>query len=357
MQTGQVVAGEAPESDSFSFEHPVLSPRLARRPAQGKRELNLSIDVRAMLPRIHADLSGCYDLSWTVLSGFRARAGQHPPERVEEPPMRCPRCQSESILKRKVRTSLGYGTFHCRNCKRRFTERTGQPFNDLQFPTSIVLMAVPWRLRYKLRFRDVAELLLQRGFDVSHETIRTWEYRFAPLVSERLRSRGRGNAGRCWYLDETWVRVRGRWCYLYRAIDRDGSLLDSMLSDHRDRQAARRFLRRLLDAASQRPLRLTTDRHPAYAKAIHWTIGRKTVHRQSQYLNNCMKQSHRPIRQRFYPMLGFKRFDSASRFCAAFDELRNYLRNGTTASQPVTSSDRRRTFQTRWSALLAELSA
>ena len=78
-----------------------------------------------------------------------------------------------------------------------------RPSNDLQFPTDIVLLAVLWRLRYKLGFREVAELLLQRGFEVSHETIRNWEFRFAPMVSERLRAKRRGNAGRSWYLDET----------------------------------------------------------------------------------------------------------------------------------------------------------
>ena len=122
------------------------------------------------------------------------------------------------------------------------------------------------------------------------------------------------------YLNETYVKVSGRWCYLYRTIDRDGNLLDSMLSEHRDRQAARRFLRRLLDASPRRPLRLTTDKHPAYNKAVRWIVGRKVLHRQNQYLNNRIEQNHRPLKQRYYPMLGFGRFDSASRFCTAFDE-------------------------------------
>ena len=83
-------------------------------------------------------------------------------------------------------------------------------------------LAVLWRLRYKLGFRDVAELLLQRGFEVRHETVRGWETRFAPLLGARLRARRRGQASRSWYIDETYVKVSGRWCYLYRAIDRDG---------------------------------------------------------------------------------------------------------------------------------------
>ena len=127
-------------------------------------------------------------------------------------------------------------------------------------------------------------------------------------------------------MDETYVKVSGKWCYLYRAIDREGNLLDSMLSEKRDKHAARQFLRKLLAISDHRPLRLTTDKHPAYTKAIRWIIGRKVWHRHNQYLNNRMEQNHRHIKQRYYPMLGFKRFESASRFCTAFDELRNYLR-------------------------------
>ncbi len=205
--------------------------------------------------------------------------------------MPCPRCSSKSTSKRKHRTSIGYRTYICSNCGRRFNKRSGTPFNDLQFPTDIVLLAVLWRLRYKLSFRHVAELLLHRGFEVSYETIRVWEFRFAPLVSENLRSERRGTAGRSWYLDETYIKVSGRWRYLYRAVDRDGNLLDSMLSEHRDKHAARRFLRRLIDSAGQKPLRMTTDKHPAYTKAIRWIVGRKVLHRHNQYLNNRIEQA------------------------------------------------------------------
>jgi putative transposase len=271
--------------------------------------------------------------------------------------MACPHCLSTSIWKSKHRTSLGYKTFSCRACRRRFNERSGTPFNDLQFPTDVVLLAVLWRLRYKLGFRDVAELLLQRGYEVSYETIRIWESRFAPIVSELLRSKRRGQAGRSWYIDETYVKVSGRWCYLYRAIDRDGNLLDSMLGAQRDRSAARHFLRRLLESTAQKPLRLTTDKHPAYKKAIRWIVGRKVLHRQNQYLNNRMEQNHRPIKQRYYPMLGFGRFESASRFCAAFDELRHYLRVRNRRGERVSASDKRQIFSNRWSTLMIELAA
>jgi len=187
-------------------------------------------------------------------------------------------------------------------------------------------MAEIWRLRYELSLRDVAEMLLLLGFDVTHETIRTWEFRFAPLVTERLQARRRGRRSASWYLDETYVKVAGRWCYLYRAIDRDGNLLDSMLSGYRDKHAARRFLRRLLEVTVTRPRSVTTDQHSAYRRAIRWLVGRRAKHRTMQYLNNSTKQSHRGLKQRYYPMLGFGNFDSASRFCSAFDELPDYFR-------------------------------
>ena len=160
-----------------------------------------------------------------------------------------------------------------------------------------------------------------------------------------------------WYLDETYVKVAGRWCYLYRAIDRDGQLIDSMLSEHRDKHAARRFLRRLIEVAERRPARVTTDLHPAYPRAIRWIIGRRAKHRTTQYLNNYTEQSHRAVKQRYYAMLGFGSFESASRFCAAFDELRDYLRTRLRGQPYVTLSEQRRIFLARWRSLIAELAA
>ncbi len=271
--------------------------------------------------------------------------------------MKCPRCGLAETCRGRRRTTLGYRTFGCRSCRRVFNERTGTPFNELQHPTDIVLLAVLWRLRYKLSFRDVAEMLLQRGFEVTHETVREWEFRFAPLVAQQLRAKRRGRVGASWYLDETYVQVAGRWCYLYRAIDRDGQLLDSMLSEKRDKHAARRFLRRLVEVTERRPWRITTDLHPAYRRAIRWIVGRKAKHRTTQYLNNYTEQSHRAVKQRYYPMLGFGSFESASRFCSAFDELRDYLRVRRRGDPHVPLANQRRLFLTRWRSLMAELAA
>ncbi len=136
--------------------------------------------------------------------------------------MPCPHCSS-SDTKRLSRTPvLGYQVFHCRNCQRRFNERTGTPFNFLEYPTDIVLLVVLWRLRYRLTLRDLAEMFLDRGFQFTHEAVRDWEERFAPLITEKLRARRRGQAGTSWYMDETYIKVAGHWHYLYRAIDPDG---------------------------------------------------------------------------------------------------------------------------------------
>ncbi len=147
--------------------------------------------------------------------------------------MNCPSCAA-STSKRAKKTALGYATFFCSTCQRTFNERTHTPFNYLEFPTDIVLLAVLWRLRSKLSLRDVAEMFLERGFVFTHEAIRDWERRFAPLMTEQLRMKRRGQAGKSWYVDETYIRVHGKWCYLYRAIDRDGNLVDSMLSEKRN---------------------------------------------------------------------------------------------------------------------------
>ena len=117
-----------------------------------------------------------------------------------------------------------------------------------------------------------------------------------------------------------------------------------MLSEHRDKHAARRFLRHLIDNGGQKPLRITIDKQPAYTKAIRWIVGRKVLHRHNQYLNNRIEQDHRSIKQRYYPMLGFAKFESASRFCNAFDELRHYLRVRSVGGNNVSADVSRKIF-------------
>ena len=122
------------------------------------------------------------------------------------------------------------------------------------------------------------------------------------------------------------MQVAGRWCALDRAIDREGALLDARRSAHRDKDAARRFLRHLVDVAERTPQRIATDQHPPYRRAIRWILGRKVRHRCRQDWNTRTEHSHRAVPQRSDPMLGFGSFESAARFGSAFDELRQYLR-------------------------------
>jgi transposase-like protein len=139
-----------------------------------------------------------------------------------------------------------------------------------------------------------------------------------------LRAKRGGQAGSSWYVDETYLKVNGAWCSLYRAIDRDGNLVDSMLSERRDMDAAQRFFRQARAVTGQPPERVTTDGHTAYPRAIRETLGADVEHRCNQYLNNRIEQDHRGIKQRSYPMRGFGSFDAAARFCRAFEELRQF---------------------------------
>jgi len=274
---------------------------------------------------------------------------------VKEPPVPCPECAATATSEQPQRTALGYRTFRCRACRRVFNERSSTPYNHLQYPTDIVLLVVLWRLRYKLSLRDLAEMFLARGFAFSHEAVRDWEARFAPLLTDRLRVRRRGQSGAKWHADETYVRVNGTWCYLYRAIDREGNLVDTLLSDKRDMAAAQRFFAYALDTVGHAPEQVTTDGHDAYPRAIRETLGDGVFHRTSRYKNNRIEQDHRGLKQRYYPMRGFGSFASAARFCTAFEEQRQYFRAQARSSEPLSLAERRQRFQDRWALVMAEL--
>ena len=189
--------------------------------------------------------------------------------------MNCPHCQSATTSHYQKQTSLGYPIFRCHRCKVAFNERTGTAFNHVQFPTDIVMMVVLWRIRYKLSLRDLVEMFAVRGYEFSHETVRDWEARFAPLLTAQLRARRRGQAGKSWYVDETYVKVKGAWYYLYRAIDRDGNLVDTMLSKTRDMVAAKTFFKQAITTVGYKPERVTTDKHASYPRAIRRILGHK----------------------------------------------------------------------------------
>src|SRR3954454_25058380 len=153
-----------------------------------------------------------------------------------------------------------------------------------------------------------------------------------------------GQVGPRWYVDETYLKVKGKWCYLYRAIDHDGNLVDSLLSSTRDMQAAQQFFESALSIAEQAPQQVTTDGHDSYPRAIREVLGTEVEHRNNAYLNRRIEQDHRGIKQRYDPMLGFGAFPSAQRFCRAFEEVRQYFRPRRKRKQFVSLAHGRRQF-------------
>jgi putative transposase len=271
--------------------------------------------------------------------------------------MRCPYCQSTSMTERPDQTELGYRRFRCRECQRGFNERTGTPFNRLQYPMDVIWLVVLWRLRYKVSRRDLAEMFLQRGLIVTHEAVRGWEGKLAPLLRDVLRKRRHGAVGASWYVDETYLRVQGRWCYLYRAIDRDGHLIDARLSDTRDLAAAEAFFRSAWTVPGVTPDRITTDGHDAYPRAIRDVFGNRVTHRTNRYFNNYLEQDHRGIKQRYRPMGGFKHGNTAARLCHAFDEVRALLRPQSPRNQSLSLAQRRGIHRDRFGQLMAMIAA
>jgi putative transposase len=138
---------------------------------------------------------------------------------------------------------------------------------------------VLWRFRYKLSLRDLAEMFLQRGITLTHETVREWAMKLASLLADTLRQKRRGTVGTSWYVDETYIKVQGRWSYLYRAVDRKGHLIDARLSNTRDLAAAEAFFRSAWRVTGVVPARITTDGHDAYPRAIRAVFGDQVTHR------------------------------------------------------------------------------
>src|SRR5690349_6220664 len=207
--------------------------------------------------------------------------------------MRCIGCSSAAVTERPERTTQGYKRYRCRACGKQFNERSGTVLNRAQYPSDVVALVVLWRLRYKLSLRDLPEMFLVRGLVFSHEAVREWEAKLTPVLAEDLRRRRKGKVGRSRYVDETYIKVGGRWCYLYRAIDRSGALVDVLFSERRDMAAAKAFFRSARAVTGVTPDRVTTDGHDSYPRAIRTGLGKGVRHRTSRYLNNRLEQDHR----------------------------------------------------------------
>ena len=269
--------------------------------------------------------------------------------------MRCLECGSQAVTERPERTAQGYRRFRCRACGKQFNERSGGVLNRTQYPSDVIALVVLWRLRYKLSLRDLPEMFALRGIVFSYEAVREWEAKLTPALAEDLRRRRRGKGS--WHVDETYVKVHGRWCYLYRAIDQHGNLVDVLLSEHRDMEAARAFFRSAKAVTGITPDRVTTDGHDSYPRAIRTELGRGVRHRTSAYLNNRLEQDHRGIKGRYRSMRGFKCPRSAARFCRTYDELRSFLRLRSRPHQHVPADRQRLLLLGRSVTVLAILQA
>lgn len=220
--------------------------------------------------------------------------------------MDCPVCKSTKSCQLKRHTGLGYKQYRCLGCHKQYNERNGTIFNFLNYPIEVILLAVLFYYRYKLSLVDVSEVMVLRGFSISHETVRLWPQLVGTDISIKFRNRRRSHCGKKWHMDITYLYVEGRWCYLYRAIDRDGNLIDVYLSDTRDEEAAKHFLKNCTETTGAIPDQVTNDHEKAFPSAIASTLDKKVEHRTNKYKNNIMKQNHRSIKFRYGVMKGFK---------------------------------------------------
>jgi len=186
-----------------------------------------------------------------------------------------------------------------------------------------------------LSYRNIEELIKERGLALDHATVQLWTAKYAPLLKEEFRKKHKKNAGCSWRMDETYIKIKGKWCYLYRAVDKEGSTVDFMLSKKRDRTAALKFFKKAL-GSSGLPTTVTIDKSGANNAALErlnllfllsglcfFTI----FIRQLKYLNNIVEQDHRSIKRITRPMLGFKSFAAAEATIAGI-ELHHMLAKG-----------------------------
>ena len=190
-----------------------------------------------------------------------------------------------------------------------------------RFPPTVIQHAVWLYLRFTLSYRDVEELLAQRGLDLSYESVRCWVLKFGPVIAQRLRQRRPRPSDR-WHLDEMVVRIAGKRMYLWRAVDHEGEILDVLLQRRRDRRAAVKLMRKLLRKHGFAPKRVTTDQLRSYGAALRH-LGLNCHHEQGLRQNNRAENSHQVVRRRERKMQRFKSPASAQHFLSMHAAVHN----------------------------------
>jgi transposase-like protein len=198
-------------------------------------------------------------------------------------------------------------------------------FAGFCFPPDVIVLAVRWYLRFGLSYRDVEELLAERGIEVDHVTVYRWVVRFAPLLGEAARP-CRHPVGDRWQADETYVKVAGRWRYVYRAIDQFGQVVDVFVSPRRDLRAAGRFFERAIGTTRTMPSEVVTDQAPTYPVVLEELLP-AAWHHTERYANNRVECDHGHLKARLGPMRGFKQ-DRSARIVIAGHALVQNVRRG-----------------------------
>ncbi|MEN1889719.1 IS6 family transposase [Streptomyces mirabilis] len=198
-------------------------------------------------------------------------------------------------------------------------ESASPSYRGHRYPVEVISHCVWLYHRFPLSFREVEELLLQRGVIVSYETIRRWCAKFGQAYANGLRRR-RPRPGDKWHLDEVFIKINGEHKYLWRAVDQDGNVLDILVQNRRDKAAARRFFRRLMKKTGTVPRVVVTDKLRSYG-AAHREVMPSVEHRSHKGLNNRAENSHQPTRQRERAMKGFRSIGGAQRFLSAFSGI------------------------------------
>jgi transposase-like protein len=193
-------------------------------------------------------------------------------------------------------------------------ETSATLFNGRHFNREIIVLCVRWYVSYKLSYRDLVAIMAKRNIDVTHTTMLRWVQRYVPEFAKRWRRYARP-VGTSWRVDETYIKMKGTWAYLYRGVDKAGQTIDFFLSKHRDIAAATRFLQQAIEKRGV-PQKITLDGYAASHKAVaalqqEQVLPADLVVRTNRYLNNVIEQDHRRVKQRVRPMLGFKCFAHA----------------------------------------------
>jgi IS6 family transposase len=210
--------------------------------------------------------------------------------------------------------------------------RSKDDFRGRHFEAALIVQAVSWYLRYPLSYRDIEELFLERGLEVDHSTLNRWVLAYAPLIEKRLRQFRQPHCGSV-RVDETYIRVRGQWRYLYRAIDKHGTPVDFLLSARRDLEAAKRFFRKALENQPLlAPDRIGTDAASPYPPAITATrkaglLARVPVHYVTKHLQQGIESDHFRVKKNMPRIGGFQSFATARRSIQGFEAML-WLRKG-----------------------------